>query len=59
MHLEKCAGFMADGQGLLMSSDILRVLFDSTLSETLNALQATCQPYREYPKFVLVNIIFH
>ena len=47
MHLEKCAGFMADGEGLLMSSDILRVLFDLTLSETLNALKATCQPYRE------------
>ena len=32
---------MADGEGLLMSSDILRVLFDLTLSETLNALKAT------------------
>jgi hypothetical protein len=30
MHLEKCAGFMVDGEGLLMSSDILRVLFDLT-----------------------------
>jgi hypothetical protein len=30
MHFEKCAGFMADGEGLLMPSDIMRVLFDLT-----------------------------